>query len=295
MTPNAGQRLGLFYSLAAMLLFCMSDAVVKHGMTSLTVFQLMALGNLGAVILCGAYALYQKVDLLHVRSKRIVAIYGGLYLAEMATFFTALSMMDFSLVFIFVMTIPIAAAKLANLWLGEPLSLCRHVALLLAFSGVVLTVMLQHDGLNLLQVTFWGVVFALLDIAFCAVKMVFLKKHGGEENPQALNFWALAIMMAGGMVLALVEAKPFAPGPDVVWLLLYPFGVFLGGLFYVLSYRHAPATVIAPVMYVQLPAAMVIGTLFFGEELTLPFWAGTVLMALAGLMFYGPERKAAVA
>ncbi len=291
MSDSASQRLGLFYSLGAMLLFCVSDAAVKHSLTSLSVFQLMALGNFGAVLLCGLYAWFKKVDLLHVNNKAVVGFYGTLYLLEMAAFFTALSQMDFSILFVFVMTIPIVAAKLANLWLKEPLSLRRHAALVLAFTGVLLTVLLRHDGANLLQVTFWGVMFAILDIAFCATKMVFLRRYGQGENPQALNFWALAIMMAGGVVMALFDGAPLHLEPGALWLLIYPFGVFLGGLLYVLSYQHAPATIIAPVMYAQLPAAMLIGNLVFGEPLSLPLLAGSAVIALAGLLFYWPSKE----
>lgn len=292
--PLSDMQLGVSSSLGAMLLFCLMDAIIKHFVAGISPFQVMAFTYIGAALLCGLYAVFKLVDLMNVTSPRNVIIYGSLYLLEMIVFFYALQQLDFSLVFIFVMTIPIVAAKLANIFLHEPLSMRRHIALLLAFAGVLVTVFMESGNASLIEASLFGVVCALLDIVVCAAKIVFLRKYGGLENPQTLNFWALIIMAAGGVVLTLIEAQPVTVTADMLWLVIVPILTFFAGLLYVLSYRFAPASIIAPLMFTQLVWGTLIGVFFFGEDLTPAFLTGASVMCAAGLLFYWPEKRMAL-
>lgn len=289
--PLSDVQLGVFSSLGAMILFCLADAIIKHFVADISPFQVMAFTYIGAALLAGFYAGIKRIDLRKVASPRTVVIYGLLYLLEMTVFFFALQQLDFSLVFIFVMAIPIVAAKLANIFLHEPLSLRRHAALLLAFTGVLVTIFVKSDGSNLAQASLFGVVCALLDVFICATKIVFLRAKGGKEDPQILNFWSLAIMAIGGIGLSLLEAKPVELGIDTIWLGIVPVITFIAGLLYVTSYRFAPASVIAPLMFTQLFWGTLIGIFFFGEDLTPVFCAGAGVLCAAGYLFYWPERK----
>lgn len=291
MDQPSNVQFGVLCSFGAMMLFCVGDAFAKHYMQFFTVFQIVAITFTGAMVLSGIHAWLTKLNLKAVHSRTTVIVYGALFLMEMLAFFLALRHMNFSVVFIFVMAIPIVASQLAQLLLNEPLSLRRKIALVLAFAGVLCTVLMRHDGVNLLEITVWGVFFSLMNIAFGASKVVYLRKYGGHEDPKILNFWSLVLIAVATLALACYEGEPLVWRSEAAWLMIVPLLCFFGEWLYLLSYRHAPTTMIAPVMYSQLIAAIAIGVLFFGETLTWPQIAGSVMVMLAGLAFYWPDSK----
>ena len=82
------------------------------------------------------------------------------------------------------------------------------------------------------------------------------------------------------------------PAPaDWPVLFLLGFSSALGGFFISQAYRISEASVIAPLEYLAMPAAVVIGVLLFDEWPDMVAWAGIILIAGAGLFVAWREAQ----
>ena len=83
-------------------------------------------------------------------------------------------------------------------------------------------------------------------------------------------------------------------GPELAALIVI--GIF-GGLAHILlteSYRHAPASLVAPFDYTSMLWALILGFLVFGEVPTVLVFVGAGIIAGAGLFVIWRERQLAL-
>lgn len=152
---------------------------------------------------------------------------------------------------------PIVSYFLSALLLGERITLSRTLLLLVSFAGVLLVV---RPGFGMTV----GMGFAILAGCFHGGYLVATRWLAGAFRPRFLLFSQLLI---GAIVLAPV-ALPTAPAlqPSMIWLFaISALGSAAGNLLLVVVNRTTPAGVVAPLIYSQLLAAMVIGWLVFAE------------------------------
>lgn len=170
---------------------------------------------------------------------------------------------------------PVVSYFLSALLLGERITPTRTVLLLVSFAGVLLVV---KPGFGMTV----GMGFAILAGSFYGCYLVATRWLAGNFRPRFLLLSQLAI---GAVVLA-----PFALGP-VPDISLPVFGLIAvsalgsagGNLLLVLVNRTTPAGVIAPLIYSQLLAAMVIGWAVFGQWPDGISLLGLVIIMAAGM------------
>ncbi|MDP5086590.1 MAG: DMT family transporter [Yoonia sp.] len=152
---------------------------------------------------------------------------------------------------------PVVSYFLSALLLGERITQIRTILLLVSFIGVLVVV---RPGFGMTT----GMGFAILAGCFHGSYLVATRWLAGDFRPR---FLLLSQLVIGAVLLA-----PFAWGP-VPQISLSVFGLIaisalgsaMGNLLLVLVNRTTPAGVIAPLIYSQLLAAMVIGWLVFGQ------------------------------
>lgn len=152
---------------------------------------------------------------------------------------------------------PVVSYFLSALLLRERVTPLRTFLLMVSFAGVLLVV---KPGFGMTA----GMGFAILAGCFHGSYLVATRWLAGDFRPRFLLFSQLLI----GAVLLF----PFAWGP-VPQISLPVFGLIaisalgsaLGNLLLVLVNRTTPAGVIAPLIYSQLLAAMLIGWAVFGQ------------------------------
>lgn len=183
----------------------------------------------------------------------------------------------------------------ASPWLlGEKPRVSRWVAALIGFIGVLIVIR-PGSGLNST-----GVVFGLFTaIAFATQHM--LTRRVATDHPFTTLIWS-------GLAssLALTAAMPFlwtktidllAIMRPMDMLLLISTGVTgaVGHLLQIQAYRHAPASVLAPFMYLQITAAASIGWLVWGDFPDATTWVGIGIICVsgAGIAWYEWRGQAA--
>ena len=174
---------------------------------------------------------------------------------------------------------PLWALPLAFLLLGERVGWDRAIAAAIGFAGVL--VILGPQG-ALGGVPSAGTLAALAGGASGALVLVAVKNLSSTEPPSRVVTWyAIASVALWAPVSAFVWQTP---SPRALLLLAAGSAcAVLGDFLASWSARRAPVGVLAPMEYVQIPAAALIGLLVFSE---IPGWSllwGTLIMVAATL------------
>lgn len=174
---------------------------------------------------------------------------------------------------------PMLVVLLACPLLGERIGALGWAAAVMGFVGVLM-IARPGSGLDLV-----GVLFALLAACANAAYQLLSRILATTERPIALLFYTA---LAGSLVFGL--ALPWTwdnQAPSYLELALFIGMGAAGGLghyFFTLAYRYAPASLLAPVVYLQLVWAGLLGWLIFGgtpDHLSL---LGMTVVAGSGLM-----------
>ncbi len=169
---------------------------------------------------------------------------------------------------------PVVSYFLSALLLRERITLIRTVLLLISFAGVLLVV---RPGFGMTP----GMGFAILAGCFHGAYLVATRWLAGDYRPRFLLFSQLLI---GAILLApfALSQTPQMTLPFIALITVSALGSAGGNFLLVLVNRTTPAGVVAPLIYSQLLAAMVIGWFVFGQ------WPdGLSLVGLAVIMVAG--------
>lgn len=152
---------------------------------------------------------------------------------------------------------PILSYFLSAILLRERITIARTILLFIGFCGVLLVV---KPGIDFSVGTGW----ALLGGMFYGCFLVATKWLVGMTNPRSLLLSHLII----GALLLLPWAVSRVPdaSSEILWLILISAAASaLGNLFYTIATRMADASMLAPLVYVQLVSATVMGIAVFGD------------------------------
>jgi len=180
---------------------------------------------------------------------------------------------------------PLLVALLAGPLLHEWVGWHRMMAILAGFLGVLLV---MHPGFGTVH---WAMFFSLMatfGYAFYNLSTRYLAAFDPAEVTQTYTPLAGAV---GLMPFALAAWQ--WPQHPAVWILLASLG-FWGGLGHwllILAHRHAPASMLAPYIYLGLIWMSVAGYLVFGNVPTLWTLSGAAVVIVAGLYLFARERK----
>lgn len=182
-------------------------------------------------------------------------------------------------------TAPIFATLLSILFLKEKVGRHRWTAVVLGFLGVLVMVRPGAEGAPPLA----GLLFALGGAFVAAAVTVTLRQLGKTESATAIVFWFFVACATVGGVLTLMD------GHSHSWAVLAVLaaGGLAGGLAQLLmttSLQHAPVSALAPLDYLQMVGAVVLGWLLLSDAPTAATLAGGALIAGSGLYTAWRER-----
>ncbi|EBA13800.1 DMT family transporter [Roseobacter sp. CCS2] len=230
--------------------------------------------------LCGLV----RADLALFRDWRLY-LRAGLIVGGIVSILTALKTEPMANVFAGFFVGPVVSYFLSAALLGERITPLRTFLLLISFAGVLLVV---RPGFGMTT----GMGFAILAGCFHGAYLVATRWLAGGFRPRFLLFSQLLI----GAIL--LSPFAFAPVPQITLPLfglitISALGSAGGNLLLVLANRTTPAGVVAPLIYSQLLAAMVIGWAVFGQwpdSLSLVGLAIIMVAGVSSVWFAGKGR-----
>ncbi|WP_353472535.1 DMT family transporter [Salipiger sp. H15] len=273
--PLAGAGLVALYTA----LIAAADGITKLIAGGYEAPQLFALSS--AIVLLLAAALARREGgvrhALAIRSRRAMALRAALTVLAAIGFFQAFRLLPFADVFLFIGLMPLIAAALSGLALGETV---RPAAWLALGAGTCGILFLMPEGRLALDAGHGWAVLAAVSGTGSMVAARHIAK--AERKPLAQVFWpnlALALCMA----LALPFVWRPMPLADLIWVAGYALCLFGARFVSVEALRLLPAHVATPLMNLQFVWMVAIGFLGFGELPSPAAMLGAALVIGSGL------------
>jgi len=181
---------------------------------------------------------------------------------------------------------PFIVIALSPMMLGETVGLRRWMAAAAGFGGALLILRPGSDSVPLAS-------FLVLGSALCNALYQLLTRRIAAHDPPETSITYIAVM--GFLLTSLLV--PFAwhtPESIADGALLFSLGMFGGfGHYYIVkAFQWGPASVVAPLNYLQLLGAALFSLAVFGEFPTMLSWVGAAVIVGSGLYVLATERSA---
>jgi drug/metabolite transporter (DMT)-like permease len=179
---------------------------------------------------------------------------------------------------------PLTVALLAGPILGEWVGWRRFTAILVGFCGILVA---MRPGIAEVHPAF---LFALASMSCYALFSLLTRNLSAYDPPEVTLFYSL---LAGSFLVAPFAWAVWVPLPDTTALLLLcGMGVWaaIGHYLFIVAHRYAPASVIAPFVYISLISHSGAGYLAFGHVPDGWTLAGAVIVIASGLYIIHRER-----
>lgn len=207
---------------------------------------------------------------------------GGVMLLATLSFFTTLRYLPQAEATAINFLAPLIMLAVAPWLLKEPARLSRWVAAGVGFLGVLIIIR-PDAGLHPL-----GTLFGLLTACLFATQFIATRRLAAED-PFTTLLWSGAV---GSLLLTVAlpfvwpTIQPMLAALDPwQWMVLVSTGFWgaLGHLLQIQAYRYAPASMLAPFLYLQIVSAATLGWLIWGQFPDPLTWLGIAVICASGV------------
>lgn len=278
-------RAGIVALVAACVLFAMVDGISK---------VLVAEHSFGQIMLARYVPSLAVLFLVAPAGKRLSmfrSAYPGLQLLRALMPVAVGGLMVIAVMFmplaeatVILFACPFIVLALSGLFLGEKVGSASWLGVAIGFAAVLVVARPGLEGLS---------VYALLPAAaaffFAGLQLLSRKVGNLGEAAETSMAWTIIAGLIIALPLAILDWRP-PTSQNWVWLVLL--GACFGGAQYTLAkaFVLAPANVLAPLTYSQIPAAVLFGLVVFGDVPDAFTSLGIAMILLAGLIVYRATR-----
>jgi len=279
---------GILFMACATMLLTTQDAISKWLTTDYNTGEIMFWRNLFAFLPIAVYVWRDGSGLQALRSRRPVINLSRAMLNMACGFvvIAAFARMPLAETLAIVFASPIILTALSVPLLGEKVGWRRWSAVCVGFAGVLLIV--RPTGVGGVG---WVVLLPVVVAVLVAFRDIFTRKLGGIDSSTSILFYTVAVGTAGGAVGMAVQGFGLPAAGDL-WLFLVA-GLINGVGHYmaIRAFHLAEAAVVAPLRYLSLVWAGVMGIVFWGDVPTPWSLAGTALVVASGLYILHRESR----
>ena len=268
------------------LFFSITDTSSKWLLLSLPVVQVVWLRFASQVLIMSAIlAPRHGRKLLSTRRPGLQLLRASMLLSMTAMNFVALRYLQLAETSAIQFTVPILVTVISVPLLGEKLDPRRWAAVLIGFAGVLLIVRPGTGGFHP------AMLLALGNAVLYAFFNLLTRQLARSESPETTQFLSglgPVVMMAP---FALADWQPLESW--LTWSVVALAGLSggMGHYFNALAHRFAPASVLAPYLYLQIIHMIALGYLVFGDVPSTAVLAGAVVVIASGLYLFAYERR----
>ncbi|HWL27682.1 MAG TPA: DMT family transporter, partial [Burkholderiaceae bacterium] len=216
---------------------------------------------------------------------------GSVMLAATMSFFTTLHYLPQAEATAINFLAPLIVLALAPWVLKEPPRLSRWVAAGVGFLGVLIIIR-PSAGLDPV-----GTIFGLITACLFAGQYIATRRVA-VDDPFTTLIWSGAvgsICLTAALPFILPAAMPLLAGLDAwQWLILLSTGFWgaAGHLLQIQAYRYAPASMLAPFVYLQILSAAALGWLVWDQFPDALTWVGIAVICASGITIGSIEWRA---
>ncbi len=268
--------------------FALLDAAAKYLVTvkALPVMQITWLRFAGHIVF-SALVLWPFAFKPSLRSaKPVIQVFRSVIMIVTTAFnFISLRYLQLDQTITIFFLAPLLVALLAGPLLHEWVGWHRMMAIIAGFLGVLIV---MHPGFGKLH---WAMLVSLVATIGYALYNISTRYLAAYDPPEVTQTYT---PLAGAVLLMPLAVAAWQQPQDAsVWLLLASLGLWggLGHWLLILAHRIAPASALAPFIYLGLIWMSTAGFLVFGQVPTLWTLAGAMVVILSGLYLFARERK----
>ena len=276
---------GIVLMLAAGFMFVLMDAAAKHLAQTYSVTQVAwARYVFHMATLPVLFGRHRWTAVLRTPRLGLQLARSVLLLASTFLFFLAVKFIPLADATAIGFVGPLLVTALSVPLLGEHVGWRRWAAVIVGFAGVLVII---RPGFGMLH---WAVVLPLLVAVCFALYQISTRVLSRTDGWTTTLFYSASVG-----VVAMSVAVPFQwRTPDLAgWAAMAFLGLMgsLGHLAMIRAFAAAPGTTPAPLTYMQLVWAIVIGFALFGDFPDGPTLAGAAVIAASGLYVIDRERR----
>ena len=284
---------GVLCVIAGMTFFVGQDALMKDLLGPYTVWLLMAVRGVAAVLV-----LVPLILLLGGRHRLLTPLWplhllrGSLFAFGFSLFYSAFPFMGLAEVSTIFFAAPLITAVAATLFLGESIGPHRLAALVVGFAGVLVAMAPSGEAFN------WVAVLPLLCAAMYSSGQILARYIGDRETTLTTGLYTTAfssalvlplgwclnqILPVSGEFAHIAWSFPSGFGNDWPAVALLGLVGMAGYLLMSRAYQIAPASLVAPFDYTYLPMAALVAWLLWSEVPGPNTMIGMALIIVSGL------------
>ncbi|MCB0837581.1 MAG: DMT family transporter [Bacteroidetes bacterium] len=253
--------------------FTLMNTVAKQ-LNDFNPYEIIFFRSLGSFLLCMFILIRNRIPILGNQKSLLIAR-GITGMIAMMMFFMALQKLPFGSAVALRYLSPIFAALLAVFILQEKMYWQQYIFFALALSGVFLI-----KGFDI-RVEGTGFIYILISAFFSGIVYIIIRKIGSGDHPIVIvNYFMFVTTLVGGVLTIFY----WQPPQGIEWLLFISLGIFgfMGQLYMTKAFQLEKANIIAPLKYLEVINALIIGFFWFGEGYTFLSFLG-IFVLIAGV------------
>jgi drug/metabolite transporter (DMT)-like permease len=279
--------LAFAWMMGAVASFVLMAVAGREIQTEMNTFELMFYRSwIGFAIVCAAIALSRRgfaqvrspAPMLHV--KRNLWHYAGQNL-----WFYALAAIPLAQLVAIEFTNPLWVALIAPFMLNERLTPLKLAALALGFLGVLIV---ARPGVAPLEI---GHGAALLAAAGFALNTIYTKQIMRYDNVLCVVFWMTLTQGTMSIFFSLPGGLPLPSASLLPWLLIIGITGLSAHFALTSALSYAPASTVAPMEFLRLPALALVGVWLYAEDLAPAVAIGALIILAANILNLRAGRK----
>lgn len=285
--PMPKVLLAAFWMIGAIFSFMAMALGGRELSSDLSTFQVLFFRSVVGLLI--VLALVWRRGTSVVRSQKL-RLHVGRNLAHFVGqfgWFFAIATIPLAEVFAIEFTVPVWAALMSALFLGERLTARRLLALALGVAGVLLIV---KPGVGLFQP---AALAALVGAIGYAASHVCTKRLTATDAPLAILFYMTAVQLPLGLLGSVWQWQPVL-STHVPWLIVVGVTALTAHYCLAKAFSLAEVAVVLPMDFLRLPLAAVLGYFLYNESFEVMAVVGSLLIIAANVSSLAPGRRVSV-
>ena len=286
--------LGMIFLTLEIILSLGLAAMVKTITDTVPFFTILLARYAFCLPLLFAYGLWQRGNrVLAISNWKTLSLRISSGMLGLFSWFGAVIYLDISLAAALSQTMPIFITILAPFVIAEKVGKHRLAAVFIGFLGVLVLIWQETQISHSSDPSFgFGVALGLASTLFASIMFLMLRQLGKSNPPVTTALWynTAGMVVSFTLVLALGEDMSVA---IAIWPFMLAIGILASfqQFFMAASHVYAPASALAPVHFLTIPAGVIMGALFFDESPPVIFYFGVAIILCANGYIIWRERQ----
>jgi len=276
--------LGIFYMLAATVMFAACSAISKWQVASYSFVEVLVFRSGISLLTCAALIL-PRTGLIVFRTRRL-RDHAGRSLTQavaQSCIIIAFSLMPLAGAVAINFAAPLFATLVAALWLKEKVGRARGCALVVGFFGVLLVAAPGADSFRI------GALFALANAVLYGSVTAAVRGMTATESAETLTMYQMVFLTAFFMLALPVAGFSWPTAEDGGAMIINGVLNGFGQYWWTRALLLAPPSAVGPFYYFSLVWALALGFVFWGDVPTLPLLAGSAIVVGSGVFLLWHE------